>query len=149
MNPKNKKRIGLFFISGLIALGLASCGRCPWHHGDRSQFLLRHLDSRMEKLDLNDSQKASYQSLRAGLEADLKKLQGERKDTTGKIKAELSAASPDMKKVAGYMKEGMKRHPDVFERNIDRLVDFYGQLNEKQQKDVRELILKRIERFDS
>lgn len=133
---------------GIAAIGLTACGHMPWHHGHHGAFVLRHLDRQMDKLDLNETQKASYQTLRREIEGDMKRMASERKETAGKIKAELSAANPDMKKVAALVKDGMKKHPESFERHVDRLTEFYGQLDAAQQQKVREKLIKHLERFD-
>lgn len=142
------RRLLMLGLVATLAAGFYSCGHMPWHHGNHSDFVLKHLDRQMGKLDLNDAQKAAYQKMRGEIENDFKRMATERKETAGKIKGELSATTPDMKKVAGFMKEGMKKHPESFEKQIDRLADFYAQLNEAQQQKVREMMIKHMERFD-
>lgn len=150
MFRRHSSRRPLFLAGaiGIAAIGLTACGHMPWHHGPHSGFVLRHLDRQMDRLDLNDAQKASYQTLRAEIEGDMKRMATDRKETAGKIKAELAATNPDMKKIAGLMKDGMKKHPESFERHMDRLTEFYGQLNADQQQKVRAKLIKHLERFE-
>lgn len=148
MIKSHTKKAALIGGTVFILAGLIACGR-PFAGKDRSDYFLKGMDRKVASLDLNAEQQAYYDRIRAEMKADLEALKKGRKETAGKIKAELIAAAPDMNMVSAFAKEEMQKHLKLFEKQIDRLTEFYSQLNAEQQKEVREFIDKRLSRFDS
>lgn len=100
--------------------------------------VLSRMDSRVETLNLNDSQKVKYGEIRAKVEKRLIDGMEDRKTLRQKIRKELSKETPDMRLMSGMLKKRINSISGFLEENLDLLVEFYDMLDEKQKATVLE-----------
>jgi len=146
----NLKTVSIITLSVLFAgtFLFAGCRPGPGHgrKGPDPKRILKHMDKKVNDLELNDSQQVEYLKIRKAIEADMDILHKERRETGAIIKAELDRKNPDMKKIAGIFKQGREKHESYMDKYMDMFLDFYKKLNPDQQKKVIDEMKKRMEK---
>lgn len=123
-----------FHIFAVALIGLLGVSAC--RHKDRSERILKHIDSRVSKLDLNETQKAKYQEIRSKVAVELKSQFAVRQKVRDSLKTELTKPEPDMRGASVQLEKLMKDRGDGFARLPGYFADFYETLNPEQKAKV-------------
>lgn len=147
----NRKKMSLYggalFMFGLLAF--TACG--PRHRFCSDNFpdkLLKRMDRKIAKLELNSEQEIVYNKIRADIKIDLLKMKEARLITHDEIATELDNENPDMAKIADILKQRHANRPDKFESYADRIVEFYEILDENQKSKIIEKMRDGVEEFN-
>ncbi len=142
-------------ISGLaIALlgGLlfTACGHHRGHfcNKDFPKRVLKHMDKKIAKLDLDAAQITKYEKIRGEVKKDLQAMQQRHLNAGRLVKAELDKKYPDMEVIVNIIGKNRQKRPQLFEKYSPLLLDFYNSLNTEQQQKVLEKIRDHADRFD-
>lgn len=119
-----------------------------FHGGGGHEFILEHIDDRVEDLDLNDEQMSQYQVLRAKVKANLETARAKRMELFEKVAVEMKKPNPDMEAVSTVVKQGFADLPDMMSANLDLFVEFYNILDEEQQEEILKKFRKKIDRME-
>jgi len=136
----NTKKVVIGILVAAVTGGLLFAG-CSRHRGhfcsDKlPDKVLKRMDRKVAKLDLNDAQQAKYNVIRKEVKADLTAMQ-QRHRAAGKIiGAELEKENPDMESIIKTAKEAHNKRPEVFNKYADLLLGFYNSLDGEQQTKV-------------
>jgi len=117
------------------------CGRGfhpPFSKKAFPERILKHMDKKMEELNLSEGQKEKYAQLKASFKADFEEMRSRRHKFMNEIKAEIDQQNPDMQRLADTVKDRLKQMPDRIGTHLDQLVDFYNILDEEQKTRVLE-----------
>ena len=147
------KSIKKIILTGAIVapLFLMSCFGPP-HHGfhcsDKSaDHILNHIDDHVDDLDLTKDQEAKYKSIREAVRADILKGFEHRREGSNILESGFSGENPDVPAIVAKMKEHLANRPKMMETQLDHFQEFYSILDEKQKKQVVEMIQDKVERF--
>ena len=127
--------------------GGAFCRRWGHHRfGDKdfSDHIMKRIDSRVEDLDLSDSQRKKYEEIRDKIKANLTEAMEERKRLFKELQSEINREDPDMNVVTSLVKKRLKDMPGSMEGNLDLFVELYNILDEDQKAQVVEMMRKRM-----
>lgn len=135
--------IGFIFLTAAAIFGFGPKGLCGGGFHRPGNFnkackdrFIAHMDSKMEKLNLNATQQRAYEQLKIKIEAGFNQAMANRKAFKEDIRKELDQENPDMKMISEMVKAKLQTLPDRLSRPIDDLLEFYNQLDENQQKQV-------------
>lgn len=131
----------------LLPLFLISCG--PHHHcrKDGEERMLRHLDDKVEDLELNSEQEAKYREIRAKVAAEMKATMDNRKAGMEIMEDELKKPEPDLEKAVKAMQDNYKKKPSDMTVFGDHFLEFYAILNPEQKKEVQEELRSKMKRM--
>jgi hypothetical protein len=131
--------------------GLFGCGfhRCHGFDGDMPGFVLKRLDSKIEKLNLTPAQKTKYDELRAHLKEHLLAAKDDRKKFKEIVRNELAKESPDVAALNAMMKKKIESISGALQNDLDLLASFYSSLDEGQKHQVMAGIRKRMAAMDA
>ncbi|MBL7212846.1 MAG: Spy/CpxP family protein refolding chaperone [Desulfobacteraceae bacterium] len=127
------------------------CGRGfhpPFSKKAFPECILKHMDKKMEELNLSEEQKKKYAQLKASFKADFEEMRSRRHKFMNEIKAEIDQQNPDMQRLADTVKDRLKQMPDRIGTHLDQLVDFYNILDEEQKTRVLERMRERMARCE-
>ena len=127
------------------------CGRGfhpPFFKKAFPERILKHMDKKMEELNLSEEQKGKYAQLKASFKADFEEIRSRRHKFMNEIKTEIDLQNPDMQRLAGMVKDRLNGMPDRIGTHLDQLVDFYNILNEEQKARVLERMRERMASFE-
>lgn len=114
---------------------LSGCKHEPRYcKDDFPEKVVKIIDKSVKKLKLTEDQEKKYQTMRAEFIADLKKYIEERKVISRQVGDELYKDSVDMEKIAAIMKDNPPIREDMYRKAIDKFLEFYNILDEKQKK---------------
>lgn len=138
---------GAMLAGGAVTmLALAACR--PSMGRDYSEHMLRHMDRKVERLELNAEQEQKYQALRERLRGDLRKNYLARIASLQRVKQEFDKENPDVRAAANFVKEQMQSRQGFMQSTPDYFVEFYNILNPEQQREVRDWVRDRLEHFE-
>ena len=123
------------------------CGRGfhpPFLNKAFPERILNRMDKKMEELNLSKEQREKYSQLKAGFTADFEEMRSGRQRFMSDMKAVIDQENPDMKRLAGLVKDRLSRMPERVGTHLDQLVDFYNILNEEQRARVVERMRERM-----
>ncbi len=142
-------------IGGLIltVAGGLLFGGCRHHRGhfcgDKlPDKVLKRMDKKVAKLDLNDAQQAKYQKIRGEVKKDLLDMQQRHREAGKVINSELAKETPDMEAIVKVAKDTHSKRPQVFDKYADLLLDFYNTLDDEQKEEVLDKFRDHAERFN-
>ncbi len=144
---KRYKKILIALIALMSLTALAGCGRHRWHKKDNTDRILKHVDKRVNKLELNQEQNAKYQEIRTRLRADLKKMYETRRGTMTAVKAEFQKPTPDVQGLANRVKSEMENRNKTFSSFPGYFAEIYAILNDEQKQKVNKKLKHITERF--
>lgn len=154
---KNSSRAPAISAAVLIVLLLAIAvvfGGCRKHVGPdglsarfseqkAADRILRRMDGRIADLGLNDSQQAFYEGIMSDVRKDLLQFTEERNAFKEKIRSEIAGQDPDMRAVAGSIREHMDGFHVLLLRHLDHMIELYEMLDDSQKEKVLEHLRKR------
>ncbi len=123
------------------------CGRGfqpPFFRKAFPERILNRMDNKMEELNLSEEQKEKYIQLKASFKADFEEMRTGRYKLMNDMRAVIDQEQPDMERVAGLVKDRLRRMPDRIGTHLDQLVDFYSILDEEQKARVVERMRERM-----
>ena len=141
---------GIVLFVGVIAVvaGLiAGCGPHMFCDGDFSEHILSRMDSRVEKLELSDSQQKKYEEIRLKVKANLDKGKEERRKFFSELQIEINKENPDINAVTDLVKSKFKDGPIHLTKNLDLFAEFYNILDEDQKEILIKRLRKKMNRF--
>jgi len=106
--------------------------------------ILKHMDKKMEELNLSEEQKKKYAQLKVSFKADFEEMRSRRHKFMNEIKVEIEQQNPDMQRLADTVKDRLKHMPERIGTHLDQLVDLYNVLNEEQKAKVLERMRERM-----
>ncbi len=157
-----KGAVAIIIAAVVLSLGLvAGCGphgfreKTSWRHStgwmedrfhdkDFPEHIMKRMDSRVEDLDLSETQKKKYEEIRQKIQSSLTRGFEERKTLMEELKKEINRETPDMNAMTGLVKKRLEDRPGSMEENLDLFVEFYNILDEDQKAHVIKMIRKRI-----
>ena len=101
----------------------------------------------MEELNLNETQRQSYEALKTRLKAHLEDGKAKRTAWVGELRTELNKEKPDIQVLAAHVKKATKAFPEAMDRHLDLFVEFYSILDEEQKMKVVQRFRDRIGGF--
>lgn len=147
----NTKRvvIGILITAVTGGLLLSGCGRHRGHlcSDKLPEKILKRMDRKVAKLDLNGAQQAQYNVIRKEVKADLTAMQQRHRDAGKVIGTELEKQNPDMESIVKTVKETHGKRPEVFNKYADLLLGFYNSLDSEQQAKVLDKFRDHADRF--
>ena len=111
-------------------------GKCfhkGFHGKAFSERFLGHLDRKMERLDLSETQETIYQEIRAKFEVRLTDRIEDGKQFIDELRTEIRGEDPDIHKLTDLIRKRIKGMSSFLEENLDLFVEFYDMLDEDQK----------------
>jgi len=161
------RKAGIMIIvlgaSGLLIGGIVGCGpRTPFegrdhswsfrrgphgfHRGDFER-VLKHVDERVESLNLTDPQKEKYAAVRLKMKSELIKGVENRKKLAVDVRKEMQKDLPDMHKVAGMVSDHIGMLPAALDNGMNLFLEFYEVLDENQKAMIIRHMRKHLDRI--
>jgi hypothetical protein len=132
----------------LVSAGLISgCGPHMFCDGNFSEHVLSRMDSRVEKLELSESQQQKYEEIRLKVKANLDKGKEERRKFFSDLQNEINKENPDINALAALVKTKFSHGPTHLNDNLDLFTEFYNILDEEQKDILLERLRKKMNRF--
>lgn len=156
---KNMKRKSVLIAIALLTITfITGCGpfghkKGPGHfhrsfHGKKfSDRILKHLDKKVDKLNLTEKQQEKYQELRTKIQSELNGTKESRNVFVKKVQAEINNNNPDMEKIGAMIKKETVKIPNKINKHIDYFMEFYNVLDNEQKGRILEDMKKKINRF--
>ena len=116
--------------------------------GDMVGFVLKRLDSKVEKLNLTPDQKAKYDALRAQVKERMMAAKEDRMKFREALRAEMAKESPDVAALNAMMKQKIEHVSGVMQDGLDLFARFYSTLDEGQKQKVLAGFRKRMAAMD-
>jgi hypothetical protein len=116
---------------------------------DFSEFILTRVDSRVEDLDLSETQMEEYKGIRHRAKDTFVAAMEKRKEFFRELRDEVNEDNPDMNALAGRIKLHLGKIEDFMSGNLDLFLDFYNILDEDQKGMLLENARKKMSCFDS
>jgi hypothetical protein len=141
---------GIVVFVGVILVSagfIAGCGPHMFCDGDFSEHILSRMDSRVEKLELSDSQQEKYEEIRLKVKANLDKGKEERKKFLSELQNEINKENPDINTLTALVKTKFRDGPTHLTDNLDLFVEFYNVLDDEQKGILIERLRKKMKRF--
>ncbi len=103
---------------------------------DFSQFILARIDSRVEDLDLSETQIEEYGGIRQKVKDKFVFAMEKRREFFRELHDEVNEDNPDMNALTGRIKLHLGKMEDFMSGNLDLLMEFYNILDEDQKARV-------------
>ena len=103
---------------------------------DFSEFILARIDSRVEDLDLSETQIEEYGEIRQKVKGKFVFAMEKRREFFRELRDEINEDNPDMDALAGRIKLHLGKMEDFMSGNLDLLMEFYNILDEDQKARV-------------
>jgi hypothetical protein len=133
------------FDGGGFCPGFRDRGCPPLFRGKSfADHVLGRLDRRVEALNLSEEQRKSYEEIRTRLKENLAQGHARRQGLFNQVRSETAKEKPDIDQVSVIIKHGMKEIQERMEMNLDIFVSFYRILDDNQQKQVLDMLQKRM-----
>ena len=144
------RKSALGVLLGLATVvGLQGCGRGGWHSGERMEKRFQWFEEELaEELEIRPEQQAEFQALSASYKALAKERISGVKDTVLRVNAELEREVADPDVVVALIKDHIQERPseEQLEALVDQTAAFYNALDPVQQKKLRKMASKWINR---
>lgn len=111
-------------------------GRHGFHGKDFPEHALKHMDDRVQALDLTIAQKEQYAAVRERAKAELIAGKEKRRRLMVHIRKEMQKDLPDLHAVASLVSEHVGMIPQAIDRGMDLFLEFYECLDEAQKARV-------------
>jgi len=157
----------IMYVAGAVILVVTLVAGCGYfsHRGDgrfcdrgfhprfqRDDFhdhVLKRMDQKVEKLNLNEDQQTKYQEIRQRIATDMAGMKEGRKVLFSSLQEELERERPDIDALAGLFKEKLGRMPGLMENHLDAFVEFYQILDQEQQDQIIEHFREKLKKARS
>ena len=103
---------------------------------DFSEFILARVDSRVEDLDLSETQIEEYGEIRQKVKGKFVFAMEKRREFFRELRDEINEDNPNMDALAGRIKLHLGKMEDFMSGNLDLLMEFYNILDEDQKARV-------------
>ena len=100
---------------------------------DFSEFILARVDSRVEDLDLSETQMEEYGEIRQRVKGKFVFAMEKRRKFFRELRDEVNEDNPNMNVLAGRIKLHLGKMEDFMSGNLDLFVEFYNILDEGQK----------------
>jgi Spy/CpxP family protein refolding chaperone len=122
--------------------------RRPFHHGfhgkDMADFFMARMDSRIAFLELNETQRQTYEEIKAKIKAHMEEGIADRKALMEEIRSEMNQETPDINAVSETIKQRINKMTASMEEGLDLFVDFYNMLDDNQKAQLIEKLRDRM-----
>ena len=105
------------------------------------------MDSRVEELDLSETQMEEYEEIRLKVKAGLTEAMENRREFFRELKREINKDNPDMNALSDHIRQQLRKMPDFMSYNLDLFMEFYNVLDENQSARLLEKFRNRMDRF--
>ncbi len=112
---------------------------------DFSEFILARIDSRVEDLDLSETQMEEYRGIRQKVKDKIVFAMEKRREFFRELRDEVNEDNPDINALAGRIKLHLGKMEDFMSNNLDLLMEFYNILDEDQKARVIEKMRDKME----
>ena len=130
-------------VLGLLVTTLAFGFGRHRHHGMMKDFMMYKIEKLAEDLELNDAQKAKWDTFKKDLEASIDQRKGKREEIHNLLKQELGKGDPDFTKltpvVHGQIDSTAQFAHDLVNRVNELLVDLSPEQKRKLSERIMEL----------
>jgi len=109
-----------------------------------SEHVLSRMDSRVEDLNLSETQKKEYEEIRLKVREKLTEAMEKRKKNFTQLQNEISKDKPDINALAEVAKKQFNKMPIFMADNLDLFIKFYNILDEDQKTKVIETMRKKM-----
>ena len=99
---------------------------------DFSGHIMSRMDSRVEELDLSETQMEEYEEIRLKVKAGLIEAMENRREFFRELKNEINKDNPDMNALSDHIRQHLNKMPDFMSYNLDLFMEFYNVLDENQ-----------------
>ena len=141
---KSRRFLLALSVFALIAVVVSGCH--PHRFGGNfPKGLLEHIDSRVEDLQLTAEQEDQYLALRARLEADLLQQKTTHEQFRQSMKEFIDQEPADLKEVTARLRTKANEVPDIADRYLDYIDEFYDILDDHQKAMVMQEIRDRAD----
>lgn len=140
------QRIILALAAVGLATGLAACGH---HRHDPEQRAERIIEKVTEELELTQEQQAKLGAVRDEFISTGKEMRKDRKQARAEFLGLLEQPQLDRARAQTLVNQRLDAIRDHSPQIINALADFYDSLTPEQQKELREHLQEKMERFDS
>ena len=111
---------------------------------DFSEFILARIDSRVEDLNLSETQMEEYGEIQQGVKGRFALAMEKRREFFRELRDEINVDNPDMDALAGRIKLHLGKMEDFMSDNLDLFVEFYNILDEDQKAKLLENARKKM-----
>lgn len=155
--------LGIGALGVLIALGSGCSPRSPFegrdhawsswkrphgfHGKDFSEHVLKHVDERVQTLNLTEPQKEQYAAIRLKLKSELIGGHENRKRFMTSVREEMKKDMPDIHEVAGRISDHVGMLPGALDKGLNLFLEFYEILDENQKARVVQHFRDRLNRI--
>jgi len=105
------------------------------------------MDSRVEELDLSETQMEEYEEIRLKVKAGLTEAMENRREFFRELKREINKNNPDMNAMSDHLRQHLRKMPDFMSYNLHLFMEFYNVLDENQSARLLEKFRNRMDRF--
>ena len=109
-----------------------------------SEHVLSRMDSRVEDLNLSETQKKEYEEIRKKVKDKLTEAMEKRKENFRQLQNEINKDKPDINAMAEVAKKQFNKMPIFMADNLDLFIKFYNILDEDQKTKVIETMRKKM-----
>lgn len=145
MKPISRRILMVLAAIGL-ATGVAACGH---HRHDPEQQAERIIENVTEELDLTQAQQAKLEAVRDAFVSAGKEMRQDRQQGRAEFMSLLEQPKLDRAKAQSLVNQRLDAIRSVSPQIINAMGDFYDSLTPEQQKELRERIQEKMERFHS
>lgn len=140
-----KLAIGLLAITTLGAGTAFAMGR-HHHHGMMGEHMARHIDRLGERLKLNDTQKAAWDTARQRTRDAMDAGRSERMQGMDALRAQLATGNADLRAFSREVEQRKARFETAMSGVRDAWLDVYDTLDETQKREVNRFMSERLSR---
>jgi len=106
--------------------------------------ILSHMDYTMQELKISPAQQVKYSAIRDKMSMAMDQCVTRHDTFKNAIHSEMGKPYPDLKALAGNVKNEIRTMPDVVTVQIDYMVEVYDILNKQQQAELVKMIKERM-----
>lgn len=119
------------------------------HGGDHAkEKVLSHVDYTVQELKLTSDQQVKYTAIRDKMGKAIDECVARHQAAKDKFHAEMKKPNPDLRMVAGNIRNEVNAVPDVVNTQIDYLLEIYGILDAQQQRRLAAMLKEHMDRHD-
>ena len=109
-----------------------------------SEHVLSRMDSRVEDLNLSETQKKEYEGIRLEVKEKITMAMEKRKENFMQLQNEINKDKPDINAMAEFAKKQFNKMPVFMADNLNLFIKFYNILDEDQKTKVIETMRKKM-----
>jgi uncharacterized membrane-anchored protein YjiN (DUF445 family) len=145
----NLKRYFIYFMAAIFLGGLVvGCKPRIDTMSKAEKIFIKKIDKTAGKLDLNEDQKMKLEGLKAEIRKNFQEGASEKKEAWTKIKEDAAKENPDILKMTSLLQGMLRDEAQRFNKALDLLIGFQGNLNEAQKKKLTQMISEWVKKWD-